>query len=48
MPIFECTHAFQVVKSTLEPLPVDTPLILDAIGTQLNCSAIVKGLMFDW
>jgi hypothetical protein len=48
MPVFECAHAFQVVKSALEPLPVDTCLILGAIGTQLNCSAIVDGLMFDW
>jgi hypothetical protein len=37
-----------VIKSTLELLPVDTRLILDAIGLQLNCSAVVKGLMFDW
>jgi hypothetical protein len=48
MPVFERAHAFQVIKNPLEPLPVDTHLILDAIGTQLNCSAIVDGLMFDW
>jgi hypothetical protein len=48
MPVFECVHAFQLVKSALETLPVDTRLILDALGTQLNCSAIVDGLMFDW
>ncbi len=48
MPVFECAHTFQVVKSALEPLPVNTCLILDAIGTQLNCSVIVDGLMFDW
>jgi hypothetical protein len=48
MPVSECAHAFQVVKSALEPLPVDTWLILGAIGTQLNCSTIVDGLMFDW
>ncbi len=47
MPNFECAHAFQVIKSTFEPLPIDTCLILDAIGLQLNCSAIVEGLMFD-
>ena len=33
MPIHEHAHAFQVIKSTLEPLPVDTRLILEAIGT---------------
>jgi hypothetical protein len=48
MPVFERAHAFQVVKSALKPLPVDTHLILHAIGTQLNCSTIVNGLMFDW
>jgi hypothetical protein len=48
MPVFECVHAFQLVKSALETLPVDTRLILDALGTQLNCSANVDGLMFDW
>ena len=48
MPVFERAHAFQVNKSALEPLPIDTRLILDALGAQLNCSAIVDGLMFDW
>jgi hypothetical protein len=48
MPIFECAHAFQVVKNALEPLPIDTCIILDAIGMQLNCSAIVDGLIYDW
>ena len=48
MPVFECAHAFQLVKSALETLPVDTRLILNALGTQLNCSAIVDGMMFDW
>jgi hypothetical protein len=48
MPVFERAHAFQVVKSALELLPIDTCLILNAIGTQLNCSAIVDSLMFNW
>jgi hypothetical protein len=48
MHVFEHVHAFQVVKSALKPLPVNTRLILDAIGTQLNCSPIVNGLMYDW
>jgi hypothetical protein len=48
MPVFEHAHVFQVVMSALKPLRVNTCLILNAIGTQLNCSAIVDGLMFDW
>ena len=48
MPIFERAHAFQVVKTATENLPVDMRLIFDAIGTQLNCSAIVDGLLYDW
>jgi hypothetical protein len=48
MPVFERAHAFQVVKSTLEPLLINTCLIINAIGTQLNCRAIFGGLMFDW
>ena len=48
MPVFERAHAFQVNKSALEPLPIDTCMILDALGAQLNCSTIVDGLMFDW
>jgi hypothetical protein len=48
MPIFECAHAFQVVKNALKPLPIDTRIILNAIGMQLNCSAIVNGLIYNW
>jgi hypothetical protein len=48
MPIFENAHAFQVVKNVLEPLSIDTHIILDGIGMQLNCSAIVYGLIYDW
>jgi hypothetical protein len=48
MPNFERAHAFQVIKSALKPLPIDMHHILDAIEIQLNCSAIVDGLMFDW
>ena len=48
MPIFERAHAFQVARSAIELLPIDTSVLLDALGTQLNCSAIVDGLMFDW
>ncbi len=47
MPIFERAHAFQVTKSALVALPIDTRLILNAMGTQLNCSTIVDGLMHE-
>ena len=48
MPVFERAHAFQVAKSALEVLPIDKRQILDALGAQLNCSAIVDGLVHDW
>ncbi len=48
MPVFERAHAFQVAESAPKALPVDQRLILDARGTQLNCSTIVDGLMHDW
>jgi hypothetical protein len=48
MPVFEHAHAFQVTKSALESLAVDTRLILEAMGTQLNCSMTVDGLIHDW
>jgi hypothetical protein len=48
MPISEHAHAFQVVKNALKPLPIDTCIILNVIGTQLNCSAIVDGLIYNW
>jgi len=48
MPIFACAHAFQVARSAIELIPVNMRVLLDALGTQLNCSAIVDGPMFDW
>jgi hypothetical protein len=48
MPIHELTYAYQVIKSVLESLPVDMHLILEAIGMQLNCNAIVDGAMFNF
>ena len=48
MPIFERAHAFQVARSAIKLIPVDTRVLFNALGTQLNCSAIVNGLMFDW
>jgi hypothetical protein len=48
MPIFKRTHAFQVVKNALKPFPIETRIILDAIGMQLKCSAIIDGLIYDW
>ena len=46
MPIYELAHVYQVIKSALEALLVDMCLILKAIGTQLNYSAIVDGAMY--
>jgi hypothetical protein len=48
MPVYERTHAFQVACTALEPLPVNRCLILDVLGAQLNCSAIVDGQVFNW
>ncbi len=48
MPIFECANAFQVVKCALEPLPINTCIILEVISTHLNCSTVVNGLIYDW
>ena len=47
MPVYKHAHAFQVARTALETLPVDTRLILNALGAQLNCSAIVNELIFD-
>ncbi len=48
MPVFERAHAFQVIKSALKALPIDMRLIINAVGSQLNCSAIIDGLMYYW
>ncbi len=36
------------MKNALEPFLINTQIILDMIGTQLNCSAIIDGLIYDW
>ncbi len=36
------------MQPTTKNLHVDMRLIFDAVGTQLNCSAIVNGLLYDW
>ena len=41
-------HSFHVNMNTLTLLPINASLILDALCPSLNCSAIAKGLMFDW
>jgi hypothetical protein len=46
MPIHELAHAYQAIKSAHKSLPVDMPLILEAIGMQLNCNSIIDGAMF--
>jgi hypothetical protein len=47
MPVFERAHAFQVAKSALKALNIDTCIILEAMGAQLNCSTTVDGLIYD-
>ena len=44
----ERAHVFHVNMNSLNLLPIKTRLILDALGRSLNCSAVTKGLMFDW
>jgi hypothetical protein len=44
----ERAHAFHVNMNALNLLPIETRLILDALGRSLNCSAVAEGLMFDW
>jgi hypothetical protein len=48
MPVHECAHTFQVACSAFKLLPINAHLVLHALSMQLNCSAIVKGLMFNW
>jgi hypothetical protein len=48
MPVFEHAHAFQVAKSALKALSVDTRLIFEAMGSPLISSTIVDGMMHDW
>jgi hypothetical protein len=44
----ERAHAFHVNMNVLNLLPIETRLILNALGRSLNCSAVAEGLMFDW
>ena len=44
----ERAHAFHVNMNALNLLPIDTRLILDALGRSLNCSAVAEGLVFEW
>jgi hypothetical protein len=48
MPVHERAHAFQVARRKFELLPINARLVLDALSTQLNCSAIIEGLTFNW
>lgn len=47
MPIFE-RPCLSSQKRRTQALPVDTRLMFDVIGTQLNCSAIVDGIIYNW
>jgi hypothetical protein len=48
MLVHKCAHAFQVNKSTLKDLPTNLRLVIDAIGSQLNASSTVEGILSDW
>ena len=46
-PMHKRAHAYHVNMNTVALIPIDTHLILDAIGS-FNCSAVIKGIIFDW
>jgi hypothetical protein len=41
-------HAFQTNKTALSIPGIDRRAMLDTLGTQLNLSAIVDGVLGDW
>ena len=46
--VYERAHAFQIAKATLENLPTNLRLIVDAFGAQFNASSRVEGILSDW
>ncbi len=44
----ERAHAFQTNKTALSIPGIDRRAMLDTLGTQLNLSAIVDGVLGDW
>jgi hypothetical protein len=48
MPVFECTHTFQVNKSALDHIQTDLRFVFDTFGNQLNGTSMVDGISSDW
>jgi hypothetical protein len=44
----ECTHTFQTNKMALSAPGIDRHAMLDTLGTQLNLSTIVDGVLGEW
>jgi len=44
----ERAHAFQINKTALAAPGIDHRMMLDALGAQLNLSAVVDGVLGDW
>jgi hypothetical protein len=44
----ECAHPFQINKTALATPGIDCCAMLDALGTQINLSAIVNGVLSNW
>jgi len=44
----EQAHAFHINKTALSLQNIDLPVQLDALGHQLNLSAMVEGVITDW
>ncbi len=48
MKPLERAHTFQINKTALAAPGIDCYMMLDALGAQLNLSAIVDGVLGDW
>jgi hypothetical protein len=48
MKLPERAHAFQTNKMALSIPGIDRHAMLDTLGTQLNLSAIINGILGDW
>jgi hypothetical protein len=44
----KCAHAFQINKTALAAPGTNQRAMLNALGTQLNLSAIINGVLSDW
>jgi hypothetical protein len=46
--LVECAHAYQICKSAIAALKIDIRVIFDALGLQLNCMAMINGLVYNF